>query len=33
MPDGTFKDRTVEIVAGYHEMGLDGLIVIGGDGS
>ena len=32
MPDGTFKDRTVEIV-GYHEMGLDGLIVIGGDGS
>ena len=33
MPDGTFKDRTVEIVGGYHEMGLDGLIVIGGDGS
>ena len=33
MPDGTFKDRTTEIVGGYHEMGLDGLIVIGGDGS
>ena len=33
MPDGTFKDRTAEIVGGYHEMGLDGLIVIGGDGS
>ena len=33
MPDGTFKDRTKEIVGGYHEMGLDGLIVIGGDGS
>ena len=33
MSDGTFKDRTAEIVGGYHEMGLDGLIVIGGDGS
>ena len=33
MGDGTFKDRTVEIVGGYHELGLDGLIVIGGDGS
>ena len=33
MPDGTFKDRTTEIVGGYHELGLDGLIVIGGDGS
>ena len=33
MPDGTFKDRTKEIVGGYNEMGLDGLIVIGGDGS
>ena len=33
MGDGTFKDRTVEIIAGYHELGLDGLIVIGGDGS
>ena len=33
MGDGSFKDRTVEIVGGYHELGLDGLIVIGGDGS
>jgi len=33
MSDGTFKDRTPEIIGGYHEMGLDGLIVIGGDGS
>ena len=33
MPDGTYKDRTAEIVGGYNEMGLDGLIVIGGDGS
>ncbi len=33
IPDGTFKDRTTEIVGGYHELGLDGLIVIGGDGS
>ena len=33
MGDGTFKDRTVEIIGGYHELGLDGLIVIGGDGS
>ena len=33
MPDGTFKDRTTEIVGGYRELGLDGLIVIGGDGS
>ena len=33
MGDGTFKDRTAEIVGGYHELGLDGLIVIGGDGS
>ena len=33
MPDGSFKDRTIEIISGYHELGLDGLIVIGGDGS
>ena len=33
MGNGTFKDRTVEIIGGYHELGLDGLIVIGGDGS
>ena len=33
MEDGTFKDRTIEIISGYHELGLDGLIVIGGDGS
>jgi 6-phosphofructokinase 1 len=33
MSDGSFKDRTQEIIDGYHELGLDGLIVIGGDGS
>ena len=33
MPDGSFKDRTEEIIAGYNELELDGLIVIGGDGS
>jgi 6-phosphofructokinase 1 len=33
MPDGSFKDRSNEIIEGYHLLGLDGLIVIGGDGS
>ena len=33
MSDGSFKDRTQEIIDGYHELGIDGLIVIGGDGS
>ena len=33
MPDGTRKDRTDEIIEGYHLLGLDALIVIGGDGS
>lgn len=33
MPDGTFRDRSSEIIAGYHELGLDALIGIGGDGS
>ena len=33
MSDGSFKDRTIEIISGYNELGLDGLIVIGGDGS
>ena len=33
MPDGSFRDRTQDIIDGYHELGLDGLIVIGGDGS
>lgn len=33
MPDGTFKDRSSEIMAGYRELGLDALIAIGGDGS
>ncbi|MDA9162860.1 ROK family protein, partial [Alphaproteobacteria bacterium] len=33
MPDGTTKDRTADICEGYHLLGLDGLIVIGGDGS
>ncbi|MFW6358970.1 MAG: ATP-dependent 6-phosphofructokinase [Chroococcales cyanobacterium] len=33
MPDGTVRDRTEEIIAGYHKLGLDALIGIGGDGS
>lgn len=33
MPDGSKKDRSAEIIEGYRMLGLDGLIVIGGDGS
>jgi phosphofructokinase-like protein len=33
MPDGSFKNRSDEIVEGLQELGLDGLIGIGGDGS
>ncbi|MFV0431261.1 MAG: ATP-dependent 6-phosphofructokinase [Alphaproteobacteria bacterium] len=33
MPDGTKKDRSGEIVNGFHELGLDALVAIGGDGS
>jgi 6-phosphofructokinase 1 len=33
MADGTVKDRSVEIVGAYRELGLDALIGIGGDGS
>ncbi len=33
MGDGSFKDRSQEIIDGYHELGLDALIAIGGDGS
>jgi len=33
MPDGTISDRSVEIIEGYHQLGLDALIGIGGDGS
>lgn len=33
MPDGTIKDRSAEVIAGYQELGLEGLIGIGGDGS
>jgi 6-phosphofructokinase 1 len=33
MSDGTLKDRSVEIIGGYHELGLDALIGVGGDGS
>lgn len=32
-PDGSTVDRSDEIVAGYHELGLDALIGVGGDGS
>ena len=33
MPDGSRKDRSGEFVEGFHMLGLDALIVIGGDGS
>ncbi|NNG05845.1 MAG: ATP-dependent 6-phosphofructokinase [Inquilinus sp.] len=33
MPDGSFKDRSAEIIGGCKELGLEALIVIGGDGS
>lgn len=32
-PDSGTVDRSAEIVAGYHELGLDALIGVGGDGS
>jgi 6-phosphofructokinase 1 len=32
-PDGTVRDRSREIIEGYHQLGLDALIGIGGDGS
>ena len=31
--EGKFTDRSKEIIEGYHQMKLDGLIIIGGDGS
>lgn len=33
MPDGTTMDRSQEFVDGFRELGLDALVVIGGDGS
>jgi ATP-dependent phosphofructokinase / diphosphate-dependent phosphofructokinase len=33
MPDGSLRDRSEDIIAGYHKLGLDALIGIGGDGS
>lgn len=33
MADGTLRDRSEEIIAGYHRLGLDAMIGIGGDGS
>ncbi len=33
MPDGTFKDRSMEIVGGFRELGIDAVVGIGGDGS
>jgi ATP-dependent phosphofructokinase / diphosphate-dependent phosphofructokinase len=33
MPDGTIQDRSQDIIDGYRALGLDALIVIGGDGS
>ncbi|MEN9246136.1 MAG: 6-phosphofructokinase, partial [Thermostichales cyanobacterium SRBZ-1_bins_19] len=33
LPDGTIVDRSPEVIAGYHQLGLDALIGVGGDGS
>lgn len=33
MSDGTLQDRSQEIIDGYHQLGLEALIGIGGDGS
>lgn len=33
MPDGTIRDRSEEIIQGYHHLELDAIIGIGGDGS
>jgi 6-phosphofructokinase 1 len=33
MPDGSIRDRSEEIIAGYHQLGLEAIIGIGGDGS
>jgi len=33
MPDGTYRDRSSEFVEGYRELGIEALVVIGGDGS
>jgi 6-phosphofructokinase 1 len=33
MPDGTKKDRSIDFANAYYNLGLSGLIVIGGDGS
>lgn len=33
MADGSLCDRSEEIIAGYHQLGLDALIGVGGDGS
>jgi ATP-dependent phosphofructokinase / diphosphate-dependent phosphofructokinase len=33
MPDGSLRDRSSEVIQGYHLLGLDALIGIGGDGS
>jgi 6-phosphofructokinase 1 len=33
MPDGSLRDRSDEVVAGWRRLGLDALIGIGGDGS
>jgi phosphofructokinase-like protein len=33
MPDGSLLDRSDEIIQGYHQLGLEALIGVGGDGS
>jgi 6-phosphofructokinase 1 len=33
MPDGSRQDRSADIIEGYHQLALDAVLVIGGDGS
>ena len=33
MPDGSFKDRSAELIDGVRQLGIDALIGVGGDGS
>ena len=33
MADGSLSDRSADVIEGYHELGLDALIGVGGDGS
>jgi 6-phosphofructokinase 1 len=33
MPDGSVRDRSDDVIEGYRQLGLDALVVVGGDGS